>query len=153
MKLSQLDKIKIGVVILLVIILIFAVANAIKGGKKQKKTPQQPSSAVVIPLTSTKSSGTSGGKSLYRRLEDESDKLNLERDPFTRIQTISVEKEISGINLSGIIWDTKNPKAIINGKIVGIGTKINENTVVDIKSDRVILSDGERQFGISMKKD
>ncbi|MDP2923585.1 MAG: hypothetical protein Q8O30_07720 [Candidatus Omnitrophota bacterium] len=152
MKLSQLDKIKIGVVILLVIILIFAVANAIKGGKKQKKTPQQPSSAVVIPLTSTKSSGTSGGKSLYRRLEDESDKLNLERDPFMRSQSISVEKELSGINLSGIIWDAKNPKAIINGKIISVGSKIKENTVVVIKPDGVVLTDGEREFEINIKK-
>lgn len=153
MKLGQQDKIKIGVIIVLVIMLVFAVANAIKAGKKQKKFPQQPSSAVAIPLTSTKSSGTSGGESLYRRLEDESDKLNLERDPFTRSQTISVEKEISGINLSGIIWDAKNPKAIINGKIVGVGSKVKENTVVDIKPDRVILSDSERQFEISIKKD
>ncbi|MEI8350174.1 MAG: hypothetical protein WCI77_08480 [Candidatus Omnitrophota bacterium] len=153
MKLGPQDKIKIGVVILLVIILIFAVVNAIKAGKKQKNFIAQSSSAAVLPSVQNDSAGGGmGGGSLYHRLENESDRLKLGRDPFTRSQIANTAKEDSSINLSGIIWDTKNPKAVINGEILSVGEKVKGNLIVEIRPDKVILSDGERQFEVSMNK-
>ena len=55
-------------------------------------------------------------------------------------------KEFTGLSLNGIVWDEENPKAIINGAIIGIGDKLGVNTIVDIKKDRVILNDGAADF-------
>jgi hypothetical protein len=44
--------------------------------------------------------------------------------------------------LHGISWDGKNPRAVINGRIVGVGQQIGEMKVVKIEKDRVVLSDG-----------
>jgi hypothetical protein len=52
----------------------------------------------------------------------------------------------------GIIWDNKNPKAVINGKIVGIGSKIKESVVVKITPDSVVLKSDDTEFEISIKK-
>ena len=51
-----------------------------------------------------------------------------------------------------IFFHKKNPRAVINGKMVGIGDKIDHVTIVDIRADRVILNDGEESFELSMGK-
>jgi len=51
-----------------------------------------------------------------------------------------------GLTLDGIMWDAENPRAMINGSLVGIGDKIYGNKVIDIKEDRVILNDGTEDF-------
>ena len=50
------------------------------------------------------------------------------------------------LTINGILWDKKNPLAIINEKIVKIGDKIDGNTVVDIEQDRAILNDGSKNI-------
>jgi hypothetical protein len=46
------------------------------------------------------------------------------------------------LTVNGILWDTKEPKAVINGQSVGVGDKISIYTVIKIKEDRVLLSNG-----------
>lgn len=41
--------------------------------------------------------------------------------------------------IEGIMWDEKNPKAIINGNIVGIGDAVESKTIVDIKPSSIII--------------
>lgn len=55
-------------------------------------------------------------------------------------------------DLGGIMWNEKNPKAMIGDAVVGKGGKIGSNTVVDIKKDRVILNDGTKDFEIKLKE-
>ena len=43
------------------------------------------------------------------------------------------------INIEGIMWDKKNPKAIINGDIFGIGETVESKTIVDIRPNSVII--------------
>lgn len=62
------------------------------------------------------------------------------RNPFAP-KTTPV-KVVATLTLSGIIWDEKEPKALINNVVVGIGDKIDENTVIGIEQDSVILNDG-----------
>ncbi|MFC1646610.1 hypothetical protein ACFL2Y_05500 [Candidatus Omnitrophota bacterium] len=69
------------------------------------------------------------------------------RSPFTLKKVVD-----KTIRLNGIVWDEHIPKAIINDYIVGIGDTIGENTVVDIKQDRVILSDGTRTFELRLER-
>lgn len=58
----------------------------------------------------------------------------------------------SAAGLTGILWDNRSPKAIIDDSIVGIGDKWGNNTVVDIKQDRVILNDGARDFELKLEQ-
>ncbi len=59
----------------------------------------------------------------------------------------------AGMNLvlNGIIGG-KSPKAMIGDAMVGVGDRIGSNTVVAIKSDRVVLNDGTKDFEVVMKQ-
>jgi hypothetical protein len=54
------------------------------------------------------------------------------------------------LDLSGILWDEEAPKAIISGNIVAVGDKVEGNTVVDIRPDRVILNDGNKTIELKL---
>ncbi len=49
------------------------------------------------------------------------------------------------INLEGILWDANDPKAIINGNIVGVGETVEGKMIIEIKANSVIIKgdDGE----------
>ena len=70
------------------------------------------------------------------------------------MKTISIQKSEPKprpkLQLFLIFLHKESPKAVINGKTVEIGDKINNFTIVDIKADRVILNDGEESFELSM---
>ena len=52
--------------------------------------------------------------------------------------------------IEGIMWDKTDPKAIINGDIVGIGETVESKTIVDITSSSVIFKDGDgKEFELS----
>lgn len=59
---------------------------------------------------------------------------------------------LAASGLSGILWDKESPKAIINNNIVGIGDKVDGNTLVDIRQDRVILNDGTKNFELLLER-
>ena len=54
--------------------------------------------------------------------------------------------------LSGIIGTGKNAKAMIGDVIVGRGDKVGENTVMEVRQDRVILNDGSRDFELRLEQ-
>lgn len=58
----------------------------------------------------------------------------------------------SGLNLKGIMWNEKNPKAMIGDAIVEKGNKIGSDTVIEVKKDRVILNDGTKDFELKLKE-
>lgn len=53
---------------------------------------------------------------------------------------------LGALTINGILWDKKNPLAIINEEIVKVGDKIDGNKVVSIEQDRVILNDGSKDI-------
>jgi len=57
----------------------------------------------------------------------------------------------SKIVLGGIMWVEENPRAIINNNIVAIGDEIGGNKVIDIKKDRVVLSDGTEKLTLKLE--
>ncbi len=59
------------------------------------------------------------------------------RNPFV------LSKDTKASTLEGILWDEKNPKAIISGNIVGIGDRIGKGVIVDIKKNSVTVKVGE----------
>jgi len=69
------------------------------------------------------------------------------RDPFTRGAALG---ELSGLELSGILWDPGAPLAVINGQMVGVGQDVDGYQVVDISPDRVSLTDGTQTFQLTI---
>jgi hypothetical protein len=71
------------------------------------------------------------------------------RDPFSLEKKAS--KQESKLELRGIVWDEKNPQAIINGDIVRKGDQIGNNRVVEVKRDVVVLNDGTKDFTLGLE--
>ena len=61
------------------------------------------------------------------------------------------EKKDEKLRLEAIYYDDKNPAAMINGRLVKIGDKIEDNLLIDIKKDMVVLYDGEKNFELRLE--
>lgn len=46
------------------------------------------------------------------------------------------------VQLQGILWDPEAPTAIINNRVVAVGDQVDRWEVMEIRKDRVFLSDG-----------
>ena len=95
--------------------------------------------------------------SAYDQLKAEARKIPLDRDPFT-LKKIrhKEEREDAGpirieLELVGIAWDPVTPKAIINNKIVKVGSTIGPYTVLEITQEQVTLSDGNEQIELFLE--
>lgn len=152
-KIGQNDKKKVAITLILLVILLFAVGNAVKSAKKRSPGFKSTPSTAVVPVNNSSGAFTvSDNVARFQKLIEESKKIKFGRDPFVRSSEASLEKDSSEIILSGIIWDEKIPKAIINGKIAGVGSRVKNNIVVEIKQNSVILNDGESNFELILKK-
>ncbi|MEA3560853.1 MAG: hypothetical protein U9R31_03685 [Candidatus Omnitrophota bacterium] len=89
-------------------------------------------------------------KELFNELEEETKNLKLKKDPFAPIPIGPKEVSSFSLHLTGIIWDKKNPKAIINGIIVKVGDDLGGNRITDIKQDKVILNNDRRYFELRL---
>lgn len=69
------------------------------------------------------------------------------RNPFLT-KEIFLQKKTLG--LSGVIWDSTNPRAIIDNTIVGVGDSVSGARVVEIRKSSVVLNDGERDFELEL---
>ena len=70
------------------------------------------------------------------------------RDPFglTDGAARSAEKHISDIRVQGIVWNTNEPRAIINNKMVKIGSKIGTAEVTGIDKEGVRIQESGQEF-------
>ncbi|MDP3142888.1 MAG: hypothetical protein Q8N14_02935 [Candidatus Omnitrophota bacterium] len=89
----------------------------------------------------------------YFKLCEIARNLELKRDPFSAEVITPVKIPQGGLSLSGIFLDAKIPKAIIGDTIVGVGDKIEDKTITEIKKDRVILSDGSKDYELRLEKE
>lgn len=141
MQKKEIIKISVSGVLILVLFLTIA------GGLSCRRQPKKPSlgqGAAVKPEKARE-------KGLFSRLEEEAGKVELSRDPFSAEIIKSPKVSQPGPYLSGIVWDQKLPKAIIDDVIVGIGEKVGDNTIIDIQKDKVILNDGSRNFELRLE--
>ena len=93
----------------------------------QKKEAAITAKRIIFPMRETKRSNYSSWG----------------RNPFSE----SISKPII---LTGIIWDNIAPQAVINSEIVKTGDEIYGNTVIEIKRNSVILSDGTKDFELEL---
>ncbi len=79
----------------------------------------------------------------FERLAEKSRFQKIERDPFTKT-VIQVKTEIP-ITLQGILYDSKQPIALVNGEARGVGEIVNDMKIIEINSDNVVLEkDGQK---------
>lgn len=141
--------IELSITGILIFVLLFAVINTIK--KARPLGIKKSGSAVIKKDKEVASEEKIPVKDIYGTLEEKSKNLELKRDPFSLAPIIPLEKYSSGIYLNGILWDKSCPMAIINDQIVKIGDTVSGKIVVDIKQDRVILNDGNKDFELRLE--
>lgn len=101
--------------------------------------------------TVTKASPTPPQEDVFTKLEEEIQEMDLARDPFFFTPEDHLEESPTKPSLHGIVWDEEQPTAIINNTIVKIGSVIVGHTVIEIKKESVILSDGTDFFEIRIR--
>ena len=84
-----------------------------------------------------------------RRMAKRTEYTEWVRDPFTN-REIGWENR-QGLILNGIMWDSTEPKAIINNEILGVGDEIGGKTVIGIEEDYVVLNDGTNDFRLTLR--
>ena len=135
------DLIQLGIIGILVIVLILALGNLSKTTRKRNLKNVLPKAVNLAGVSSSQIDKTDS-RSLYAVLEQQSKSIELKRDPFTAAPITSEKVLQSGVDLTGILWDQDKPLAIIDGEIVKKGAHVGNKTIIDIKRDRVIFSDG-----------
>ena len=136
------ELIELGITAGLVVILIIAFTNAFKRVRSRNLRNQAKPRAVELATLSVNPVNMAENKNLYNTLEQQVNSIELKRDPFTAAPIVSEKDLHSEVVLTGILWDKVKPLAIIDGEVVKKGESIGNRVIVDIKKDRVILSDG-----------
>ena len=132
--------------VIAIILSIGAIISLIFGLTAGSKTRRKPSSeAVSVHETTLPARHIVPTK----RSTAKTDFVSWDRNPFAPKTTPA--KVVAKFTLSGIIWDQKEPKALINNVVVGIGDEIDGNKVVDIKQDRVVLNDGTEDIILTLE--
>ena len=73
------------------------------------------------------------------------------RDPFVEeIKVSAPASETDQLVLKGIFWDEKNPKVILNDKMLGKGDTLGTYTVLEIKPRSVILTNGQKNIEVQV---
>ncbi len=68
------------------------------------------------------------------------------RNPFAWPQREEKVGSVSNLTLSCIIWNERKALAFINESVVHVGDKITDKTVKQIEQNRVILTDGTKDY-------
>ncbi|MFB0525777.1 MAG: hypothetical protein ACETVZ_09555 [Phycisphaerae bacterium] len=74
------------------------------------------------------------------------------RNPFTFPQGEEEVGSVSHLKLFAIIWNDKEALAFINESVVRVGDKITDKTVKRIEQDRVILTDGTKDYVLKLQE-
>lgn len=140
------DLIQLGITGVLVIVLILALGNVSKKSQPistRNSKNAWPKAIDLAEVSVNPRKPQPESRALYDLLEQRSNSIELKRDPFTVSPIISEKSLHSEISLTGILWDKLKPLAIIDGNVVKKGQRVGNKTIMDIKRDRVILSDGQ----------
>jgi len=138
----------------LILVMVFFMVNMVndlgKRGKKRAERQAQKKEAAVNPAKAADSSGSVSKVSSEKlfNLENISRASAIKRDPFMPVSTRGGQ-----IRFTGVIWDSQEPQAIINDVFVKVGGNIGDGvTVVEIRKNSVILSDGSENIELFLEE-
>ncbi len=137
------EKKQIIVTMGLVVILAAVVMNTLNQVRPKKEIREE---EVAVILEPSQAMNLISVRLAYDRAEEEVKNMVIERDPFSP----PVRPVRDSFILSGILWDERNPTAVINNEIVQIGQKINGKTIVDIQKSKVIVNEGKENIEIKL---
>ncbi len=126
-------------------ILVLVWGQALKTADPQRSSDQSRDTVVIA--------GSGGGAPVFvtSEMSGQSKKSSYPdwgRNPFVVSSAVSQE-----FILGGVLWDVNKPAAIINGEIVVRGGWVGPYIVVDVRQDRVILNDGEKDLELRLEKE
>ena len=154
------DLIELSITSALVIVLLFVLINSIAQVSRKKRARAKQESARVEPKrekefqgSSEKDSGDfSDEESLFNALEERTKDITVLRDPFDFGGAKATDKMVvSGLRLTGVLWDGREPRAIIGDDVYGLGDKIGTAKIIKITPDAVILKDATHEFELRLK--
>lgn len=128
-------------------LMVLAVASFVFNFKKGSS--QREAAAPAAPAYSGGTASQLNDLYLIERKKKRSDSPVWGRNPFLK-ETESSGAPASSWVLNGIVWEEKMPRAVINGRIVGVGSKIGNAAVVKIEPTRVLLKDGEKDIELKV---
>ncbi len=140
-------RLEIIVTAVLILVLLFSWLNSLKALKK--RAGQKP--AVPVSIKQEARAPSPAAEPAIKQDALSNQDSDWCRDPFSgKVYKVAKEEVQKDLRLVGILWSKEKPTAIINNKIVGVGSSVGGNTVVEIKEDRVILSDGMHTFELKI---
>lgn len=87
----------------------------------------------------------------FERLSRVAEALPIDHDPFSFVN-MGPKSSREGLELSGVLWDSEKPTAIINQAFFKAGDVSDQFTVVKISQDRVVLKDSAGEFELRLKQ-
>jgi len=145
------SKIQLAVTSILILVFLVITGNSVKVIIRKLKPGVQETSKTItkdesqsIDMSNIKTRVSTDDTS-GKWIKDADKNVEWGRDPFHKMSD-----SISVLQLQGITWHEKSPKAIISNMVVGIGDRVGPNKIVDIKKDRVILNDGTNNFELTL---
>ena len=73
------------------------------------------------------------------------------RDPFT-FAPRETTNEGPAVMLMGVLWDAAHPLAMLGEETVGIGDRVADWQVVEIRQDGIVVQRGDRREVVSIGK-
>jgi hypothetical protein len=126
--------------VLLVVLAISLLSMVIRINLRLKKL-KKPAKPMAQQVVSTNAASESD-------LETYFSKIGLGRNPFLLGGPVKDAKEVDtnngGYQLTAIIWDEARPMAIVNNKVVGIGSEIGGAKISSIEKNKVKLNSGDK---------
>jgi len=138
----------------LVIVMVAVYARALQpssGPSSEEALPEPPvvraEPTASQPTASTVAPPPPRSPDVQQAQRDRTATLSWNRDPFVRGSAIG---QMSGLMLSGILWDDAHPMAIINGTMVETGQELDGYHILEIGHDRVAVTDGTQTFDLQV---
>jgi hypothetical protein len=133
------NTVELIITVILIVILLVAVSHMLRARKQfigQKKRATMTSAQSIQPRVYA-----IVGSGIPEDIEEHAQNMTWGRDPFV-YQSSYTEGASVDLKLEGIVWDRENPKAMISGVIIGIGEHIGNYTILEIKPNSVLITDG-----------
>ena len=141
--LGKKQKIELTITSIGIIFLLFLViGNAQKAQKKKMsmlKTDSQVASSMSAPVFIE-----------GRKVEESAIRQDWARDPFSSATSVSASAGLEGLVLNGIMWDSKNPLAIINSEVVKVGDELHGMKVAEITEKSVVLEYEGKEYTLDL---
>ncbi len=131
----------------LVLVLIFAWAKAFQVMKK--KSQAKNSQAAISPVNYQQAVYSQPDTETQESQEGQD--LKWLRCPFSG-KVYAGPAKVMDLELNGLLWDEQDPKAVINSKVFSRQEQVGQYTIIEIEKDRVVLSDGFKEFELKMSR-